>query len=83
MDVNTIAGVVSAAIAVMGAVIAIWKWTAGRAQKRKAEKAAAELREQQRIRRRAAHRPVVRQRGEGWIFKGTGISPQGWLSRWR
>jgi type II secretory pathway pseudopilin PulG len=83
MDANTIAGVVSAVIAVAGAVIAVWKWTAGRAQKRKAEKAAAELREQQRIRRKATRRPTVRRRGESWVFKGTGISPRGWFDRWR
>lgn len=83
MDIGTIAGVVSAAIALIGGTIALWKWVAGKAQKRKADRAAAALREQQRIRRRAARRPVVRRRGESWVFKGTGISPKGWFDRWR
>lgn len=82
MDVGTIAGVVSAAIAVMGGVLAVGRWSVGRARRRKSEKVAEECRVQ-RARRAAAVRPTKRRSGGGWVFKGTGISPRGWLDRWR
>lgn len=82
MDVGTIAGVVSAAIAVMGGAVAVGRWSVGRARRRKSEKVAEERRGQ-RARRAAAVRSTKRRSGGGWMLKGTGISPRGWLDRWR
>lgn len=82
MDAGTIAGVVSAAIAVIGGTVAVGRWSVGQARKRKSEKAIEERRAQ-RARRAAARRPAKRRSDGGWVFKGTGILPRGWLNRWR
>jgi hypothetical protein len=82
MDVSTIAGVVRAAIAVIGGAVAIGRWSVGRVRRRKCEKVAEERRVQ-RARRVAAVRSTRRRSDGGWVFKGTGISPRRWLGRWR
>jgi hypothetical protein len=88
MDAITILSIVSRVITVVGAVIAVERRGAVKAQRRKAEKALkqvamteAEERQKQRTRRRAARRPPRRPSDGGWIFRGTGISPRGWLNR--
>jgi hypothetical protein len=82
MDAGTIAGVVSAAIAVIGGAVTIGRWSVGRARRRKSEKVTEERRIQ-RARRVAAVRPKKRRSDGGWVFKGTGISPRNWMDRWR
>ena len=82
MDISTIAGVVSAAIAVIGGAVAVGRWSTGRVRRRKRDKVAEERRAQ-RARRAAAVRPTKRQSDGGWVFKGTGISSRRWLDRWR
>jgi hypothetical protein len=66
---------VSAAIAVIGGVVAIGRWRVERARRRKSEKVAEERRVQ-RARRAAAVRPTTRRSDGGWVFRGTSISPR-------
>jgi hypothetical protein len=82
MDAGTIAGLVSAAIAVIGGAVAIGRWSVGRARRRKSQKVAEERRVQ-RSHRASAVSPKKRRSDGGWVFKGTGISPRNWMDRWR
>ena len=90
MDAVTILGIVSGAVTIIGAVIAVGRWGAVKAQRRKVERAQkqvtvteAEERQKQRARRQAARRQIKRSGDGGWVFKGTGISPRNWIDRWR
>jgi hypothetical protein len=96
MDTGTIAGVVSAGLALLTVATGVGRWSIRWARRRKKERAAegrllsrgktgkeTAERRAQRTRRAAAIRQTNRRSNGGWVFKGTGISPRGWLDRWR